>query len=139
MRSLARDVTTGAVASDPGGPAAGADAPDAATTRATPTATASALLERLTRVCVEEVHLRDVDADRDVLRDLQLHVRRILRHEVRAGRDDALAAGHLLLVLVLLAFAHGRRVDPEVDDRLAAERLDELDLGVEERQLGAFL
>src|SRR5260221_12198667 len=98
---------------------------------ATPIATSATLAERIARLAVEEMHLCDVDPDRHVLGDLELHVRRVLRDEVRPCCNDTLAVHHLLLFLLMLAFAHRSRVDPEVDDRLAPEGLDELDLCIE--------
>src|SRR6266545_6531334 len=139
MRSLASDDAGPGTANDAGGPAAGAVAPDAAATSAAAAAATSALAERLTRLGVEEVHARDVDCDRDDLLDLKLDVGRVLGDEVRPRRDHALVARRLLfLFFVLLAFAHHVGVDVEVHDRLAAERLDELDLGLERRQVGTL-
>ena len=76
-------------------------------------------------------------ADRHVLAEPQHHVRRVLRDEVRPGPDDPALADRLLLLLqVLLPLTDDVRVDLEVDDRLAAQRLDQLDLGVDRRQFG---
>src|SRR5262245_51326933 len=98
-------------------------------------AAAIALTKWLTRRFVEEMHSRHVDRDGHVLVNLQLCVRRELRDEVGPLRDDALADGLDLVLLFLLSLTDDVRVDAEVDDRLAAERLHELDACIERRQL----
>src|SRR5215208_5076721 len=103
--------------------------PQPAATAAATASRKTRLTQRLTCAFVEEVDLRDVDRDRDVVRDPQLDVRWELGDEIRARADDA-------------SFVVGRRgerlvdddgiapdravVDLEVGHRLGAERLDEL-------------
>src|SRR5581483_11538583 len=97
-----------------GGPA---EAPSSATS-----ASARALAQRRTGRLVEEVQVLRVDGDGHLVPELQLHVRRERRDEVRARADDRLAAlarEHLLLLGLLgLDVA---RIDAEVRHRLAAE------------------
>src|SRR5512146_947421 len=97
---------------------------------------ASALAKRLTALRVEEVQLGRVDRDRDLLGQAELDVRRELRDQVGPRGDDALLAGRLLAHVLVLALADREGVDPEVDDRLAAERLHQLDARRDRRQLG---
>src|SRR5512133_1239719 len=90
MRSLASAEAGPGTASALGGPATGADAPDATATSATPAAARNALAERVTRLGVEEVHPCDVDRHRDLVLQPQHDVRRELRDEVRPRCNDAL-------------------------------------------------
>src|SRR5262245_41465816 len=115
MRSLASADGGGGTARRAGGPASSAPAalpPSASAARTAP----AQLAKRVARLRIEEVHLRDVDADGDLGLELQLDVRRELRDEVGARRDDALFAdGLLLFLLLMLTLAHGGGVDVEVD------------------------
>src|ERR671932_49176 len=90
-----------------------ADAP-----ASTATARKSAPLPKgLTGLAVEEVHARDVHGDGNPLQELQRHVRRELRDEVRPRRDDSALARRHLPQLLMLAQVNSEGVDIELDDR----------------------
>src|SRR5204863_7320661 len=94
-------------------------------TAATAAIDTAALPKRRARRLIEEVQVLRVDRDGHLVAELQLHVRRERRDEVRARADDdslRLRRQHLLL-LGLLRLDRAR-VDLEVRHRLAAERLD---------------
>ncbi len=142
MRSVASDESapgcaSAASAAPDGGPAALVPAEPAVARTAASTATAKAavaLAERLTRVRVEEVQPADVDGDGNVRLEAEHDVRRELRDEVRPRTDRALGDA-LLDLLADLHVADRPCLDPEVGDRLGAERLDEIDARVERRQV----
>src|ERR1700712_3879864 len=98
-------------------------------------ATAHQLTQRSATRLVEEVQVLCVDGDRYAVADLQLDVRWEGCDEIGARADDA------RLVLVLELFLGRARLrldlpcaDLEVGHRLAAERLDELDVRGDLRQ-----
>src|SRR4029079_5581415 len=74
----------------------------ASAARATPR-TATQLAQRRTTLLIEDVDVRHVDGDRDVV--VELHAHRVacreLRHEVRPRGGDALGAFLLLLGLLI--------------------------------------
>src|SRR5579864_3728259 len=111
---------------------------DADATSRSATASAAELAERRTAAGVEEVHARDVDGDRDPLGQAEERVCGESGDEVRTRGDDSLGARRRLGDLLVLPLADRERVDLEVDDRLAPERLDELDLRVHGRQIRPF-
>src|SRR5438874_3742400 len=92
-------------------------------------AIAPRLTQRSARCLIEEVQVLRVDGDRDAVADVQLHVRREGGDEIRTGADDA----RLVLALERLLGRGGlgpelARLHLEVRHRLAAERLDELNV-----------
>src|SRR5215831_10087614 len=125
MRSPASAGTGPGCANEAGGPADDAVEPGATTTSASVSAARVVLPKRLTRLGVEEVQPAEVDRHRDLRLEPEHDVRRELRDEVRARAHRALAGRRVLRVLADLDVADRPRVDPQVGDRLRAERLDE--------------
>src|SRR5215210_6292479 len=124
------------------GAAAGpADDEAANAARATP-ATSRALPKRRTTLRVEDVDVADVDGDRNVVVEPELRsvARRESSDEVRPGRGDALALLFLRLVVGMsLVQPHHLRVYLEMRDRLRSQRLEQLELGGQRRQIGPVL
>src|SRR5687768_13124682 len=129
MRSFANGARRGAVKAVSSAPRGGGGG--AASVAATPSAmtAASPLPKRRTRLAIEQMRLRDVDCDRDLLGELEVQrlVRRQRRDEVRPFGDDAALARLLRLLDACSRRLDGGRVDVEVRHRHGAERLDELD------------
>src|SRR5438270_667458 len=133
MRCDASDDCVGSAESAATG--TGGEAADAAPTSAIAQAIAQLAKRSATRL-VEEVQILRVDRDRDTVAELQLDVRRERGDQVRTGPDDARRV--LVLELLFGAAEVGlelARVDLEVRHRLAAERLDELDVRDDLRQV----
>src|SRR5215207_418720 len=88
--------------------------------------------QRAAAVRLEEVELAVVDGELELLAGPDLHAPAHARDEPRAGvvgEEAALVGAHLLDL-------DRRRLDAEGDQRLVAERLDELGLDGHPRQLG---
>src|SRR5512133_3458086 len=141
MRCDASDEYVGAVAS----PAIGAADPDpcaaATSTAATSSiAAAIALTKRRTRFGVEQVSLRDLDGERNLILEAETHrfARRQRGDEVRPRSSHALAVALLLdRVLHATGAAADRvRVELEVRHRRRPGRLDEWQRRAERRQVG---
>src|SRR5438477_5453085 len=128
MRCDASELCVGTAASDATG---GLAAPLEPASAIAASAAIAQLAERLTRRFVEEMQVAGIDCDRHGVTEVQLDVRRERRHEVRARADDTLlvvgARGERFVDGDRLA-ANLTGVDLEVGHRLAAERLDELDV-----------
>src|SRR6187401_2773925 len=111
----------------------------ASAARATPR-TATQLPQRRTTLLIEDVDVRHVDRDRDVV--VELHAdrvtRRELRHEVRARGGDALGTFLFLRLFVGEGSvdAHDLRVDLQVRDGLRSERLQQFEACGQRRQVG---
>src|ERR1700749_4963228 len=98
------------------------EAPLATSAIAANAAIAHPLTQRSARSLIKEVQVLGVDGDRDVVAELQVHVRRERCDEVRSRADDGLLA--LAQELLLLGVQLGldlARVDVEVPHRLAAD------------------
>src|SRR5581483_5305079 len=137
MRSEARLLGGGAAARAPTVPAGGGAGPVPAVAPGTASASAatSALAQRRTGLAIEEVELRDVDRDPQALAEPERRVRRKGADQVRL-RDPAVRTRiDDRIVLHSPLAPHGARVDVEVRHRLRAERLDELDLRADRRQV----
>src|SRR5512132_2483774 len=141
MRCDASDEYVGAVASPAIGAADSARvcAPALPATSAIAHAIAPALTKRRTRFAVEQVSLRDLDGERNLVLEAETH--RFARRQ--RGDEVRPCSGHALAVALLLdgvldpagAAADGVRVELEVRHRRRPERLDQLQRRAERRQV----